>query len=168
RDPAVLPAALLRGPRRPHGGGGRAAPGPSLRGNADLRAFVDSVVAGLEDPIDPGLARTSSATLPDELLDPLVDELLKVPARVWRQLFAALLRYDDTDELHRIGVPTLLVWGDVDALVPRGMQDQLAVSIPDAEVRVYPGAGHTPRWDDPRRFADDLAAFAAEVLPASR
>jgi pimeloyl-ACP methyl ester carboxylesterase len=24
---------------------------------------------------------------------------------------------------------------------------------------VYPGVGHTPRWENPGRFADDIAAF---------
>jgi len=84
---------------------------------------------------------------------------MKVPSHVWRQTFAGLLEYDDVEELPRIDAPTLLVWGDADTLVTRAMQDQLASSIPSAELVVHPGAGHTPRWDDPVRFSNDLAAF---------
>jgi non-heme chloroperoxidase len=74
-------------------------------------------------------------------------------------MFAALLKYDDTAELGRITAPTLLVWGDADGLVGRDMQDLLEERITDATLLVYPGVGHTPRWELPQRFADDLAAF---------
>ena len=126
------------------------------------------MVADLEDPIDPDLARsfvadTSSDDVPPELVDRLVVELLKVPARVWRETFAGLLDYDDTAELRHIVAPTLLVWGDADTLVPRGMQDQLADRITGAELLVYHGVGHTPRWEAPSRFAADLAAFVEQV-----
>ena len=52
-----------------------------------------------------------------------------------------------------------------DAVVPRGMQDHLARSIPDSALLVYHGVGHTPRWEDPTRFSSDLAAFARQVGP---
>src|SRR5437899_2257827 len=68
---------------------------------------------------------------------------------LWKATFAGLLAYDDQTELPLIETPTLLVWGDADAIVPRAMQDQLACSIPHADLLVYPGVGHTPRWDDP-------------------
>jgi non-heme chloroperoxidase len=45
------------------------------------------------------------------------------------------------------------------------MQDRLVGSIPDAHLLVYPGAGHTPRWDDPARFSSDLLTFGRTVLP---
>jgi pimeloyl-ACP methyl ester carboxylesterase len=82
---------------------------------------------------------------------------------VWKQTFAGLLEYDDHDQLALIEAPTLLIWGDADALVSRKMQDDLARSLPDAGVLVYHGAGHTPRWDDPIRFSADLVAFARTV-----
>jgi pimeloyl-ACP methyl ester carboxylesterase len=62
-------------------------------------------------------------------------------------------------ELGRIEAPTLLVWGDADALVSRDMQDQLVHSIPAADLLVYHGVGHTPRWEDPARFSRDLVGF---------
>jgi rifampin ADP-ribosylating transferase len=94
------------------------------------------------------------------MVDLLADEALKVPATVWKQTFAGLLAYDDMTELMLIEAPTLLVWGDGDGLVSREMQVELAGAIPDAALLVYADAGHTPRWDDPARFSDDLASFA--------
>jgi non-heme chloroperoxidase len=136
----------------------------TLRCNAGLVEFVEEVVAHLSDPIDPAFARsvvtgTSSDDLAPDIVDELVTELTKVPAHVWREMFAALLAYDDLDEIHRITAPTLLMWGDADALVDDDMQILLAKCISGAERRVYPGVGHTPRWELPERFAADIAAF---------
>ena len=60
-----------------------------------------------------------------------------------------------------ISVPTLLVWGDRDDFVPRSDQDALPARIPDAELKVYAGGGHAAHWEEPERFAADLAEFAA-------
>lgn len=136
----------------------------TLRGHAGLESFVETVVSSLTDPIDPTFARsfvtdTSAEGLTPEVLDLLGGEILKVPARVWIEIFAGLLAYDDLAELARISAPTLLVWGDADDLVGRDMQDILTARIRDADLVVYPGVGHTPRWEDPSRFANDVAAF---------
>jgi len=134
----------------------------------EARQFVNSVVMDLADPIDPRFARsfvadTSSENVVSEVVDLSVEDVLKVPARVWHEMFAGLLDYDDTGELARIGAPTLLIWGDNDALVPREMQAALVDHIPHAELTVYPDVGHTPRWDNPHRFSAELAGFVARV-----
>jgi non-heme chloroperoxidase len=140
----------------------------TLRANAQLLHFVRSVVSELHDPISADFARsfvldTSSQRLSADLVDLLVDDVLAVPARVWQQTFGGLLEYDDQFELPLIEAPTLLVWGDADALVPREAQDGLVGSIPNADLVVYPGVGHTPRWEDPGRFSSDLVTFARAV-----
>ena len=138
--------------------------GASAQDTSTPTEFVDSVVSNLEDPIDPTFARsfvadTSSEQLAPELVDELANELMKVPAQAWKELFVGLLAYDDLVELERITAPTLLVWGDADGLVDRDMQALLAERIGGAELLVYHGVGHTPRWEDARRFATDVAAF---------
>jgi len=133
-----------------------------------LLGFVESVLSGLDDPISPDFARsfvadTSSENVPPDVVDVLAAEVLKVPARVWKETFAGLLRYDDLAELPFLEAPTRLVWGDADTLVTREEQDHLASSIPRADLVVCPGAGHTPRWDDPVSFSRDLAAFVRRI-----
>lgn len=39
----------------------------------------------------------------------------------------------------------------------------LAGRLRSAELIVYPGVGHTPRWEDPARFAADVTAFVQRV-----
>ncbi|MCA1674214.1 MAG: alpha/beta hydrolase [Actinobacteria bacterium] len=141
----------------------------TLLGDAGLNDFVESVVSTLQDPIDGAFARsfvadTSSPDVSSDLSDELVRELLKVPARVWRELFASLLHYDDRSELARITAPTLLIWGAADVLVRREMQEELIRQIPSARLEVYSAAGHTPRWEDPSRFASDVAKFVDQLL----
>jgi pimeloyl-ACP methyl ester carboxylesterase len=136
----------------------------TLRGVPALEDFVRTIVDRLADPIDLAFARsiiadTSSGDLPPTLFDDLVADLMKVPAAVWRELFGRLVEYDDLNELAGIRAPTLLVWGDADTIVPREMQDALADRINSAELLVYSGSGHTPRWEQPARFANDVAGF---------
>lgn len=137
----------------------------TLTGSAALREFA----ATLPDPINRDFARTfvlgtSTDGLSPQVVDELTDELLKVPAHVWAEMFHALMAYDDLADARQIAVPTLLIWGDADPLIGRGMQEALAAHFPAAELIVYRGLGHTPRWEDPGRFAGDVAAFASRVL----
>lgn len=44
------------------------------------------------------------------------------------------------------------------------MQEMLAERIPGAELLVYRRLGHTPRWEDPARFAGEVAAFVQRSL----
>jgi len=132
------------------------------------RQFLNSVVLNLVDPIDADFAKsfladTSSTHVAPQLIDILTAETLKVPARVWHEMFSGLLDHDDTRELSGIVAPTVLIWGNGDALVSRQMQHMLVDVIPHAELIVYAGAGHTPRWEDTRRFSDDITEFITRV-----
>jgi len=141
----------------------------TLRGHDGLAEFVTSFVCALQDPIDPRFARsfvadTSSEHVPAELEEQLATEVMKVPARVWKEMFTGLMTYDDLAELGRITAPTLLLWGSADGVVHRDMQSILAEHIRGAELLIYDGVGHTPRWEDPARFANDVARFVDRSL----
>ena len=105
-----------------------------------------------------------------EFLDVMLDENLKAPARVWRETFASLLDYDDTSELPTLRTPTLIIWGDRDTIIDRVTTDTLARSISSSRLLVYEGVGHSPHWEDPDRFARDLAVFVEECgrIPVHR
>ena len=144
----------------------------TLRGNPGLEGFVREVIAGMSDPVDRAMVRswvagTAGPELPASFVDDMVEEVLKVPARVWQQTFGALLEYDDTDELEGIEAPVQLMWGDADDLVGREMQDTLAARMPGAELVVLPGIGHAPHCEDPARVAREVAAFVERVSASS-
>jgi pimeloyl-ACP methyl ester carboxylesterase len=56
-------------------------------------------------------------------------------------------------------VPTLIAWGDADAVVPRSCVDGYAAAIPDSSIAVFPGCGHRPEIEDPDGFARSVTAF---------
>jgi non-heme chloroperoxidase len=88
-----------------------------------------------------------------------VTESRKLPARLWREVLDGLLAFDDAADLGQITAPTLLLWGDRDALFPREQQERLVAAIPDARLLVYPETGHCPNWERPERVVDDLDSF---------
>ena len=50
---------------------------------------------------------------------------------------------DHTEDLRKLNVPTLLIHGDDDQIVPIGASAHAAVKIaPKAQLKVYPGAPH--------------------------
>jgi pimeloyl-ACP methyl ester carboxylesterase len=44
--------------------------------------------------------------------------------------------------LHRIRMPTMIVWGDEDKIIPVGQAETWRKFIPNADIKVYKGAGH--------------------------
>jgi pimeloyl-ACP methyl ester carboxylesterase len=125
---------------------------------------VQAAVAGLADPIPAAFARDFQAGTvhvppPAAFFERIVAESLRLPARVWRAVLEGLLAYDDAQELARIAAPTLLMWGDRDALFARGDQDGLLRAIPGARLTIYTDTGHCPNWERPERVAIGLEAF---------
>ncbi|HJU05012.1 MAG TPA: alpha/beta hydrolase [Nitrospiraceae bacterium] len=128
-----------------------------------------SAVSTLADPIDPDFVRefqesTLAQPIPSAFLDTVIQESLKVPARVWRAVFHAFLEADFSEELRKIVAPTLIVWGDQDALIPRHLTEILAAMIPNSRLVVHPGAGHAFHWEEPEHFAADLVAFTERIV----
>jgi non-heme chloroperoxidase len=138
---------------------------PTLYGDAEIAGFYESAVAPLTDPIDPDFARawqlgTLARDIAPDYLDAVVDETLKVPARVWRAAFEGFLRTPDfTAELVGVAVPTLLLWGDRDTYASHAAQQRLLQAMPGAQLLVHHGAGHALHWEDPRRVARELTEF---------
>ncbi|MTV24164.1 alpha/beta fold hydrolase [Nitriliruptoraceae bacterium ZYF776] len=65
-----------------------------------------------------------------------------------------------------LGMPTLLVWGDRDVVVPVEHAAAAQQALPGSRLEVFPGAGHFPFRSDPGRFVETLEAFVAETRPA--
>jgi pimeloyl-ACP methyl ester carboxylesterase len=93
----------------------------------------------------------------------VVGESLRVPAYVWKAAFAGFLEDDFASEIGRIRVPTWIVWGDRDNFCPRADQDHLLATIPGARLSVYEGLGHALHWEEPKRFALELAVFVESI-----
>lgn len=62
--------------------------------------------------------------------------------------------------LHRIDVPTLLLWGESDGLVTPDYGRAYRDMIPGAELVVIPEAGHAPQIEQPEAFVRHVLEFA--------
>jgi len=124
----------------------------------------NSTISKLKDPIDTSFVREFiksqlAQQVPQAFLKTMIKENLKVPARVWRATLKGLLEDDSSEELNKIKTPTLIIWGDRDAIIPRSEQETLRELIAGSRLVVYPGAGHALYWEEPAHFASDIAAF---------
>jgi pimeloyl-ACP methyl ester carboxylesterase len=62
--------------------------------------------------------------------------------------------------LHRIDMPTLLLWGERDRIITPVIGEQWRNAVPGASLETIADAGHFPQWEQPQVFADRIAAFA--------
>ena len=63
--------------------------------------------------------------------------------------------------LHRIDIPTLLVWGENDGIVTTDYGAALRGLIPGARMSVIPDAGHHPHVEQPSEFTRRFLEFAS-------
>jgi pimeloyl-ACP methyl ester carboxylesterase/heat shock protein HslJ len=111
---------------------------------ADREAFIEwqvktfQVLAGPTYPIDKATLRKWAERDFDRGFD---------PAGLLRQQIAILVDHTapSTERLNNLGeiqVPTVVIQGTDDPLVPMSSAEDLAARIPNAELRVIPGLGH--------------------------
>lgn len=90
------------------------------------------------------------------------------PQGVARHIAAIIADGDRRGMLRRITVPTLVVHGDADPLVPLAGGEDTAKSIPGARLHVIPGMGHDLPLALVETMADAIAGHAHSVAaPAS-
>jgi non-heme chloroperoxidase len=145
----------------------------TLVNNEIVRELGEETLSKLEDPVSPEFARefvlgTFDQPVPEKFLEKAVSQSLKVPARVWRDYWEGVaLTVDDTSRLGEIVAPTLILWGEQDALLPREEQERRAAVIPDATLKVYPDTGHLAHWVRPEWVVRDLEAFIEDTRTAA-
>lgn len=101
--------------------------------------LLDSLVAGARDP----LATEAN--------------LAELRALISPRGFRSSMRLG-WEELRRLSVPTLMIWGDRDPVVPLAAARAVAAEIPHARLEALP-AGHVPQLGDPERVAGLLDDF---------
>lgn len=64
------------------------------------------------------------------------------------------------------GIPTLLVWGTEDRVVPSGHALRAHRAMPGSRLVLFEGVGHFPHRSAPKQFLEVLLEFLAETPPA--
>jgi pimeloyl-ACP methyl ester carboxylesterase len=63
-------------------------------------------------------------------------------------------------------VPTLILWGDRDPIIPARHGVRAHELMPGSRLRIFEGAGHFPHHDDPAGFAAAITEFVDTTQPS--
>jgi len=124
----------------------RVGAGPSLAGEKALLARIFRAPSfNTEDAIRRGmgwsLSKGDSHTIASVYADP------------------AILNESVDGQLGEITIPTLVVWGEHDELLPLKLGQRFAAEIPGARLAVVAGSGHAPMIETPQAFLAVLGDF---------
>jgi pimeloyl-ACP methyl ester carboxylesterase len=142
----------------------------STTGSGQMSSVLKSEAKGLEDlqdPIAPEYYRDLEV-IPmgiepsPEILETVIYEIMKTPARVLQQAMNGMLEENHFDRLSEIAVPTLILYGEKEMYFSEPQQQEMADAIPDARLKCYPNVGHGLQWEMPEQFAEDFAWFMTE------
>jgi pimeloyl-ACP methyl ester carboxylesterase len=142
-------------------GGGPPANAPPKKPAYDFVAQIRQ----LKEPIDPDskfmIEWWSSPTPVDpDFLRRQRRDAAAIPLNVWLAVLdQGLASMDLQRTLPRLRAPTLLIWGEKDPIMEEDVRATLRDALPHAEVKVFPGLGHNPFWEQPAACAEVINAF---------
>ena len=79
--------------------------------------------------------------------------------KVRAECFLAKRESDLSGSLHRLDIPSLVLWGAEDNTVPLRDAGVVADEWPDADLRILPKAGHWPHFERPEATLRLIASF---------
>lgn len=107
---------------------------------ADFRAYAREFAASLfKDPKSP-------------LLSWAAGQIQKTPPHVAEACIDGMLAADFHTRLKALKVPTAVLHGKHDSILPLAHGEELAKKIPGAKLTVFAGSGHSPFLEEPEAF----------------
>ncbi len=106
---------------------------------------------------------------PERLPGPLVQrQLVGAGTAGFAPAVHAIGNCDLQDELERVDVPTLLIWGRNDRIIPSGDLRLWSRDVEDSEAIIYEDTGHVAMFERPARFNADVNAFLTRTADSVR
>ena len=128
-------------------------------------AGAREMLAAPPEQFDPALPGLFAADPPPEFVPLLAAIAAHVrPATLRRQL-EIMAEADLRDLLPHVSVPTLLIWGQLDARSPLTVAHQFEEAIADTKLVVIEGAGHLSNLERPERVNDAVREFCRAHAP---
>lgn len=151
----LILAATRAGADSPEGKAGRDESISKVRAKG-----VGDIVQGMHPKI---LAAENYETKP-ELAKRLKEMMLRASSEgVAAALSAMRDRPDSTALLSKIQVPTLVIHGEEDQIIPSSAAKAMAVEIPGAELSLIPRAGHMLNLEQAELFNRQVKGFLAKI-----
>jgi pimeloyl-ACP methyl ester carboxylesterase len=135
---------------------------------AELRIRVDATRRMLDSPaeeFDPTLPGLFAGDAPAGFVPLLERMAADVRPESMRVALSLMGEADQRDLLPRIAVPTLLLWGELDARSPLRVADDFERAIASSELVLIPDAGHVSNLEQPKRFNDAVRGFCLAHPP---
>jgi pimeloyl-ACP methyl ester carboxylesterase len=134
----------------------------------EVRLRVDGMrrmFAAANHLFDPTLPGLFAGDPPAEFV-PLMEAMAAdVRPDSMRTALQVMAEADQRDLLARIAVPTLLIWGELDARSPLSVARQFEDAIPDTQLVVIPRAGHVSNLEAPELFNHAVREFCRTHPP---
>jgi pimeloyl-ACP methyl ester carboxylesterase len=137
---------------------------------AEVQARLEGVrqtLAAADHLFDPTLPGLFAGDPPAEFVPLLETMAADVRPASMRSALLVMAEADERDLLPRIAVPTLLIWGELDARSPLSVVRQFEDAIPDAKLVVIPAAGHVSNLEQPELFNEAVREFCRGHSPRS-
>lgn len=134
----------------------------------EVRARLDGVRQLLDadgDRFDPTLPGLFAGDPTAEVVALTAEMAADVRPRSMGTALTLMAETDQRDLLPHIAVPTLLVWGELDARSPLDVARQFEDAVPHAELVVIPAAGHVSNLEQPTLFNDVVRRFCRAHSP---
>ncbi len=127
-----------------------------------------NTLSKLTDPIDKDIVESFAKSsffgdIPQERIEKVIQENLKVPARVWRSTTAGIMQEAFPAKLNCIKSPTLIIWGKQDHLLTRKSQEELSKVIADSKLVQLKNVGHMLYFEDPEGVATNILLFIEKM-----
>jgi len=125
---------------------------------------LEKAVASLSDPVPEAFARefqlsTVYTPVGDAFINRAVEESLRLPARVWRELMAGMIAAEPAVSLGRSGISVFVVRGEKDPWATAPENEALAAMVAAKRQKAYANTGHAVHWEQPTAFAKDVLEF---------
>lgn len=130
----------------------------------DMAEKVEKEGTGfMAEAMIPGLLGQTTRLKKPEVVQRVSDWILKTPpAAVALAQRAMAQRRDQTDLLGKISVPTLIVAGAEDTLIPVSESENMSRAIRDSQLKILDGVGHLLPLEDPAQFEKIMDEFLLE------
>ncbi len=143
--------------------GADSAEGKIARENLAQRAEREGAAAVAEQMLPKMLAPPTAASRPD-LVEPVRKVMLATSVNgLVGSLRGMAARPNALDLLPQINVPTLIIAGENDLIVPPSESAAMANAIPNAELVMIPSAGHLASLENPASVNASLHAFLGKI-----
>lgn len=111
----------------------------------------------------------SAPPLPGYMLDDLIERAAAGPiGRLSADLPGLVAALWDEQRVSAFAVPTDLLWGASDGIVPVAYAERLQALLPRARLQLVPACGHVPQLECPPRFLEQLEQVLSGPVPAPR